>query len=406
VLAGSARGYVGQPRTRLRSSLAVIQIALAVVLVSSAGLMLRTFRNLLSSDSGYHASHVYYGVTVLRPSRYPHFAQQEPFFRKLLNELRATPEIESAAVSTGLPFIGQYYRADIESRETAAGQRGSQLVGDTVSVSPQYLESMGVKLIAGRLIQETDTAESPKVVVVDETLANALWPGQRAIAHFINLDDPAKPVWRQVVGVVAPTRNRTLDSAPRSSTFLPLAQTTDYVNFVVVRSQASTTVVAQVLRSAVARVDADQGVFFVQSFSDLVEGTIAVRRFLFVVLAFFGGVALLLAALGIYGLISFIAASRTREVGIRIALGATRGNIGRLVIAQGIRLTLIGVVAGVLAFALLGRLLSSLLYGTSSFDIATVAFVVTTLGAVAAIAALIPAWRSARVQPAAALRME
>jgi putative ABC transport system permease protein len=406
VLAGSARGYVGQPRTRLRSSLAVIQIALAVVLVSSAGLMLRTFRNLLSSDSGYHASHVYYGVTVLRPSRYPHFAQQELFFRKLLNELRATPEIESAAVSTGLPFIGQYYRADIESRETAAGQRGSQLVGDTVSVSPQYLESMGVKLIAGRLIQETDTAESPKVVVVDETLANALWPGQRAIAHFINLDDPAKPVWRQVVGVVAPTRNRTLDSAPRSSTFLPLAQTTDYVNFVVVRSQASTTVVAQVLRSAVARVDADQGVFFVQSFSDLVEGTIAVRRFLFVVLAFFGGVALLLAALGIYGLISFIAASRTREVGIRIALGATRGNIGRLVIAQGIRLTLIGVVAGVLAFALLGRLLSSLLYGTSSFDIATVAFVVTTLGAVAAIAALIPAWRSARVQPAAALRME
>ncbi len=406
VLAGSSRGYVGQPRTRLRSSLAVIQIALAVVLVSGAGLMLRTFRNLLSADTGYHARQVYYGVTVLRPSRYPKFAQQELFFRKLLNELRATPGIESAAVSTGLPFIGQYYRVNIEARETATGQRGSQLVGDTDSVSPQYLQAMGVKLIAGRLIRETDTAESPNVVVVDQTLANTLWPNQSAIGHSLNLDDPAKPVWRQVVGVVAPTRNRALDSAPRPSTFLPLAQTTDYVNFVVVKSQASTAEVAQLLRSAVASVDADQGVFFVQSFSELVEGTIAVRRFLFVVLAFFGGAALLLAALGIYGLISFIAASRTREVGIRIALGATRGNIGRLVVAQGIRLTLIGVGAGVLAFALLGRLLSSLLYGTRSFDIATVALAVATLGTAAAIAALIPAWRSTRVQPVTALRME
>lgn len=406
VLAGSSRGYVGQPRTRLRSSLAVIQIALAVVLVSGAGLMLRTFRNLLSTDTGYHASHVYYGVTVLRPSRYPKFAQQELFFRKLLNELRATPGIESAAVSTGLPFIGQYYSANIDARETATGHRGTQLLADTVSVSPQYLEAMGVQLIAGRLIRETDTAESPKVVVVDQTLANALWPGQNAIGRFLNLNDPAKPIWRQVVGVVAPTRNRALDSAPRSSTFLPLAQTTDYVNFVVVKSQASTEEVAQVLRNAVASVDADQGVFFVQSFSDLAIGTIAVRRFLFVVLAFFGGAGLLLATLGIYGLISFIAASRTREVGIRIALGATRGNIGRLVVAQGIRLTLMGLGGGVLAFALVGRLLSSMLYGTPSFDIPTVVLAVATLGSAAAVAALIPAWCSTRVQPVKALRME
>jgi putative ABC transport system permease protein len=406
VLAGSSRGFVGQPRTRLRSSLAIIQIALAVVLVSGAGLMLRTFRNLLSADTGYHAGQVYYGVTVLRPSRYAQFEQRQLFFRKLLDDLRATPRIEAAAVSTGFPFVGQYSSVDIEARETATRQRGSQLAGDTDSVSPQYLEAMGVKLIAGRLIRESDTADSPKVAVVDQTLANALWPGQSAIGHFFNIDDPAKPVWRQVVGVIAPTRNRSLDIAPSPSTFLPLAQTTDYVNFVVVKSQDSIAQVAQMLRSAVASVDPDQGVFFVQSFSDLIADTIAVRRFLFLVLAFFGAAALVLAALGIYGLISFIADSRTREVGIRIALGATRGNIGRLVVAQGIRLTLMGLGGGVLAFALIARLLSSMLYGTSSFDIPTVALAVATLGSAAAIAALIPAWRSARVQPVTALRTE
>lgn len=285
-------------------------------------------------------------------------------------------------------------------------RRGAQLVSDTDSVSPEYLEMMGVKLIAGRLIRETDTADSPKVAVVDQTLANALWPGQNAIGHFFNMDDPAKPVWRQVVGVIAPTRNRSLDAAPRPSCFLPLAQTTGYVNFVVVETHASTAQVAQLLRSAVARVDADQGVFFVQSFSDLVGGTIAVRRFLFIVLAFFGAAALLLSALGIYGLISFIAASRTREMGIRIALGATRGNIGRLVVAHGFRLTVTGIGVGVLAFAFLGRLLSSMLYGTPSFDIPTVVLAVATLGSVAAVAASIPAWRSTRVQPVTALRTE
>jgi predicted permease len=406
VLAGSARGQIGQPRTRLRSSLAVIQIALAVVLASGAGLMLRTFHNLLSTNTGYHARDVYYGVTVLRPSRYPKFEQQELFFRRLLDELRAMPGVEKAAVSTGLPFIGQYSSVNVEAKESAKGDLGAQLVSDTDSVSPEYLEMMGVKLIAGRLIRETDTADSPKVAVVDQTLADALWPGQNAIGHFLNLDDPSKPVWRQVVGVIAPTRNRSLDAAPSPSSYVPLAQASGYVNFVVIKTQASTAQAAQLLRSAVASVDGDQGVFFVQSFSDLVGGTLAVRRFLFLVLAFFGAAALLLAALGIYGLISFIAASRTREVGIRIALGATRGNIGRLVVAQGIRLILMGLAGGVAAFALVGRLLSSMLYGTPSFDLPTVGVAVAALGSAAALAALIPAWRSTRVEPMTALRMD
>ena len=406
VLAGSARGLVGQPRTRLRSSLAVAQIALAVVLLSGAGLMLKTFRNLVSTDTGYHADHVFYGVTVLRHSRYPKSEQQQAFFRKLLDELRATPGVEAAAVSTGIPFVGQYDGAVIEARESATGRRGSQLVGDVDPVSTEYMDMMGVKLIAGRLIRESDNADAPKVAVIDQTLAGALWPHQDAIGHSLNVDDPAKPVWRQVVGVVAATRNHSLDIAAYPSAFVPLAQTTGYVNFVVVKSPADTAQVAQMLRNAVAAMDADQGVFFVQSFSDLVGDTIAVRRFLFQVLAFFAAAALLLASLGIYGLISLLAAGRSREVGIRMALGASRGSIAILVMVQGIRLAAIGVAAGLAASALLGRLLSGLLFGVRSFDAATVAVTIAVLGLATLIAALIPAWRSMRVQPMTVLRTE
>ncbi|HEV2448091.1 MAG TPA: ABC transporter permease, partial [Candidatus Sulfopaludibacter sp.] len=267
VLSGSTRTYVGQPRTRLRSALAVFQIALAVVLVSGAGLMLRTFHNLISTDLGYHPQHVYYGVTVLRPSRYGQFEQRQLFFRRVLDQLRATPGIESASVSTGFPLVGQYDGVAVESREAPRGPAGAQLFADSNAVSAGYLEAMGVTLVAGRLIRESDAADAPKVVVIDQTLANTLWTGQSPIGHFLNVEYPAQPVWRQVVGVVAPVHNQSLDISPIPGVFLPLDQTTGYVNFVVVKTQASTAEVSRLLKGAVAAVDADQGVFFIQSMS-------------------------------------------------------------------------------------------------------------------------------------------
>ena len=406
VLSDASRTHSGRPHTRLRSSLVVSQIALAVVLIGSAGLMLRTFINLLSTDTGYQARGVFYGVTVLPRVRYPAFEQRQLFYKQVLDRLRATPGIEFAAVSTGFPYVGQYDDAKAQSAELARNSNDSGISADFNAVSAGYLEAIGIRLLRGRLVAETDTANTPKVVVIDENLAKTLWPSQNPIGQLINTDDPTKPIWRQVVGVVAPARNQSIDLVARPGVYVPLSQTNAYVNFIVLKTSAAPREAARLLKDVVAGVDADQGVFFVQSLPDLIDGTIATRRFLFVVLVFFAGAALVLSTLGIYGLISFIAASRTREVGVRIALGATRGSIGRLIVSDGVRLTLLGVCAGVAILAIVGRLLSSLLFGVRAFDAAAIGLAIVILGITTTLAALVPAWRSTRVEPMVALRAE
>lgn len=403
VLSEASRGSVGRPRTRLRSSLVVGQVAVAVVLLSGAGLMLRTLVNLLSTDTGYRPDHVFYAVTVRPRSQ---AQRQRDFFSQVLDRLRSTPGIEIAGVSTGFPFVGQYDGVKAQSAGSAKNGSDSGVVADFNAVSSGYLEAMGVRLIRGRLIAETDRGDMPKVALIDEDLARALWPDKNPIGQLINVDDPAKPVWRQVVGILATMNNISLDMAARPTVFVPLGQSTGYVNFVVVKSPDSTLDAARLIKSAVASVDANQGVFFVQSLPQLIGDSIAVRRFLFTVLMFFGGTALLLSAFGIYGLIAFVAASRIREVGIRMALGATRKNIVGLVVSQGIRLTLLGAVAGVLASALVGRMLAGMLFGVRVLDVETLLLTISILGAVTTIAALIPAWRSSRVEPMSALRTE
>jgi putative ABC transport system permease protein len=405
-LSNGSRTSVGRPRTKLRSSLVVSQIALAVILISSAGLMLRTFINLLSTNIGYRASHVFYGVTLLPRSHYSQFEQRQLFFKKVLDRLRDTPGIEFAAVSTGFPLVGQYESVKAESADLAKDNRGSGISADFNAVSAGYLEAMGVRLIRGRFVALTDTANTPKVAVIDEGLARTLWPGENPLGQLINTDDPTKPVWRQVVGVVAPMRNQSLDVVARPGIFVPLDQTTGYVNFVVVKASASAQATARLLREAVSSVDTNQGVFFIQSLSDLIANTVAVRQCLFFGLAFFGAAALALSTLGIYGLITFIATSRTRELGIRMALGATRRSLVGLVVGQSIRLTLLGVGTGVLASALLGRLLSGLLFGVRTFDPETILLTIAILGSATTIAALLPAWRNTRVEPMIALRTE
>jgi putative ABC transport system permease protein len=406
VLSDASRTSIGRPRTKLRSSLVVSQVALAVILITGAGLLLRTFVNLRSTDIGYRADHVYYGVTVLPPSRYFQFEQRQLFFKQVLDRLRSTPGVEAAAVSTGFPLVGQYDSVKAQSKQSARNAHDLGISADFNAVSTGYLGAMGVRLLRGRFVTETDTAATPKVAVVDENLASGLWPGENPLGQLINTNDPVKPVWRQVVGVVAPMHNRSLDVAARPGIFVPLDQTTGYVNFIVAKTPANSKEASRLLKNTVASVDSNQGVFFIQSLPDLIANTVAVRHFLFVLLAFFGGAALALSTLGIYGLISFIAASRTREVGIRMALGATRGNIGSLIVSQGIRLALLGEGVGILASAALGHLLSSLLYGVRSFDVETILLTVAILGIATTTATLIPAYRSIRVRPMTALRTE
>jgi putative ABC transport system permease protein len=287
----------------------------------------------------------------------------------------------------------------------AAGEISPEVVAVN-EVSSSFLETMGVRIIKGRSIRETDTAEAPKVTVIDQGTAARFWPHQDPLGKLINAEDPATPVWRQVVGVVAFTRNRSLDIAPRPSIYLPLAQGSSGISFLVVKSFATPAETIRLLKSAVAGVDPDQSVFFSQTVTQLIQDSIATRRFLFLVMMFFGAAALILSALGIYALVSFLAASRVREVGIRMALGATRGRIARLVVFQGIRLALIGTAAGWIGSMFLSRFMTSLLFGVRPFDVGTFMSAVLGLGGVTTLAALIPAYRSARLEPMEALRTE
>jgi putative ABC transport system permease protein len=329
----------------------------------------------------------------------------ELFYKRLLEQLRATPGIESAAASTALPLIGEYNGAKLQTTGMAAGDRSPE-VAAVNEVSAGFLETMGVRIISGRSIRETDTADAPKVTVIDQDTATRLWPHQNPIGKLVNTEDPATPVWRQVVGVVAATRNRSLDIAPRPSIYLPLSQGSSGISFLVVKSFASLFETTHLLRRVVAGADPNQSVYFSETVTQLIKDSIATRRFLFLVMMFFGMAALILSTLGIYALVSFIAATRVREVGIRMALGATRGRIAWLVVFQGIRLALIGTTTGWIGSVLLSRFLSSLLFGVSPFDMSTLLSAVLVLAGITTLAALIPAYRSARLDPMQALRTE
>jgi predicted permease len=395
----------GQRRARLRSVLVIGQIALAVVLVSGAGLMLRTFANLLSTDIGYKPDHVLYAITVLPHDRYPKRTDVELFYEKVLDQLRATPGIDSAAASTALPLIGEYNGAKLQTAAMAAGHRSSEVVAVN-EVSSGFLETMGVRIIRGRTINETDTADAPKVTVIDQDTATLLWPHQDPIGKLVNTEDPATPVWRQVVGVVAPTRNRSLDIAPRPSIYFPLSQGSSGISFLVVKSLAFPQETIRLLKNVVAGVDPNQSVFFAETVMQLIRDSMTTRRFVFLVMMIFGAAALALSALGIYALVSFLAAGRVQEVGIRMALGATRVNIARLVVVQGMRLALAGIAAGLVGSTFLSRFMAGMLYGVRPLDMSTLLSAVAALAVVATLAGVVPAYRSARLEPMQALRKE
>jgi len=397
-------GISGRPQARLRTVLVIGQVALAVVVTSGAALMLRTFAGLLSVDTGYKPEHVLYGVNVLPPLLYPNRSSAEAFYRKVLDQLRAAPEVDSAGVSTGFPLVGEY--GVLKAQPAPAGVEQPGVTAEIDEVSPAYLETMGVRLVEGRTIEETDTAASPPVAVVDEKLAAALWPGQEPLGKLVNLDGPAKPVSRQVVGVMAPTRNRWLDAEPAPSLFVPVSQGRGSVNFVVMKSRLPASRSAEILRQTVRAVDPNQSIFFAQSMTGLLSDSIAVRRFLFFMLAFFAASALILSAIGMYGLISALSAARVREIGIRMAVGARREQIAFLILAQGTRLSLAGAGIGLLASVFLNRLMTGLLFGVKPDNPAALLASVGLLLAASALATLVPALRSAKREPMEALRSQ
>jgi putative ABC transport system permease protein len=329
------------------------------------------------------------------------------FYRRLIEQVKALPGVEDAAASDTLPYSGQSGGAQIqiEGRPPAANfDAGTQ--SEISSVTTDFPATMGIPLLRGRLFDEHDTIQSTAVVVISETAAQRFWPGDDALGKRLKLSADGKDPWREVIGIVRTTRNAGLQLSPRAHIYAPVTQVMSPANFLLVRSALPASELTNMVRQAVARVDQEQPIFLAAPLGSWVADSVAKQRFAVLLLGMFGTLALALAAVGIYGVVSHVVTQRTREVGIRMALGAQATDVLLLVIKQGMKPALLGVAIGLVGALALTRLLRSLLFGVSATDPLTFGVIAVVLGSVALLACYLPARRATKVDPLVALRYE
>jgi len=408
---GSQQATAGRSRQRLRSGLVASAVALAVVLVVGAGLMARSLLALERIDLGFRPARVLTMRLAIPALRYDSPERVVGFYRQLLARVRTLPGIESAGVMRVLPLattIGNW-GLDVEGYEETPGMGAK---GDWQVVSDGAFEAMGMRLVRGRWFSPSDTEVVPLVAVVNETLARAYWRDGQAVGGRLRLGGGRNP-WVQVVGIVADERHNGVTGLVKEKFYLPHAQWHVATGgnlirnaFLVVRASGEPTALAGAVRGEVRALDATVPVASVRTMEDVVGAALATPRLTSFLLAAFAGVALLLAAIGLYGLLAWMVSRRRHEIGIRLAIGAGRAQVVRMVLAQGLTLTGAGLVAGLAGAAALTRLMAAVLYDVTPTDPWTYATVVVGLTGVAAAASLLPAWRAARVDPLVALRTE
>lgn len=397
----------GRGRRRVREGLVIAELAMSVALAICAGLVIRSFVSVMNVDPGFNAQGVLKAQYQLPPSRYPRdfskfpdFTEILQFHERLLSRVRAMPGVQSTAIASAHPLDAGFTNSwRVIGREAEAAEWPEISVRVT---TPSYFETMGLTLIKGRLTEESDDTQAAAVAVINETTAKRFFASQEPIGQQLSF-------WglpRLIVGVVKDERIHGLTEATPAATYIPLAQAPASSGVLLVRSAGDPMRLAGAVRQAIRDTDGQLAVYGVEPFTATVMTSVGQRRFAVLVLAVFAVVTIALALIGIHGVVSYVAAQRTREIGIRIALGATRGSVIALVIRGGLVLALTGIVVG-LGGALAGsRLLTGLLFGVSSVD--PVTFVVVPLVVVLAtlVATWLPARRAARAAPLTAIRAE
>jgi putative ABC transport system permease protein len=383
-------------------------MALAVMLLIGAGLLIRSFVYVSFLDPGFHAAHVLSGYINLAESRYPDAKKQIAFFEEALRRIRGLPGVRSAAVSNSVPLTGINDQGDfrIEGRpEPTVGQDGPQ--ANRPRVSTGYFETMGIRWMQGRLFDPHDSSDSPYVAVISDLAASTFWPGENPIGRRISIgSENGRPVWRQIVGVVQGTRHFGLEAPQKPEIYFPHTQAPSPFMVLVVRAERDASSLISPIRREISAFDPEQAGFGFESMENLVSNAESRRRFQTVLLAAFAALALLLAAIGIYGVTAYTVAQRTREIGVRLALGARPRDVVSMVMKRGLLLTMAGMAMGLGAAMGLTRVLARLLFGVSPFDMATFAGVATLLTLIAALATYLPGRSAARVDPLVALRDE
>ena len=402
------RVSMGAGGRRARQVLVVGQLALAVMLLIGAGLLIRSFVRVAGLDPGFRAPQVLSAFVSLSPSRYGDPARQVAFFEELVHALASQPGVLSAAVTDSLPLTGVNDQGGImvEGRpDPRPGEDGPQ--ANRPRISAGYFDTMGIRLLSGRRLDERDRAGAPPVAVVSALAARTYWPGVNPLGRRLAADwTKAGPVWREIVGVVESTRHFGLEAPQKAEVYLPHAQAPSPFMMLVVRTQGDPSGVVPAVRAQIARMDPEQSVVGFQTMEELLEKSGSRRRFQTALVAAFAFLALLLAAIGIYGVIAHGVAQRNREIGVRLALGARPQDVVALVLRNGMALIVAGTSLGLLGAVALSRTLASLLFAVSPFDPATYGSVAGVLGLVAGVSAYIPSRGAAKVDPLVALRDE
>jgi predicted permease len=397
-------------RQRVRGLLVVSEIALSLVLLIGAGLMIKSFWRLIQVDPGFNPENTLTMVVSLPTSSYADTGRQVAFFQQAVERVGNLPGVEAAGVTTDIPlFGGSSTGFDVGGRPPhAPGQRP---MVEFRSVSPGYFRAMGIPLLRGRAFTEQDVGDAPGVVIINETLARRHFPGEDPVGKRLGFSGPTD--WREIVGVARDTRNYGLDEEVKPEAYMPYTQSAPgYLAgsisgmILVARTASDPQSTVAAIKGEVRALDGNQPVYNIKTMEQYLAESIAQRRFNMLLLAVFAGVAVLLAAVGLYGVMSYMVSQRTHEIGLRMALGAQARDILVMAVRQGLVLIIIGIGVGLAGALALTRVMSGLLYGVGTTDPATFAAIVLLLAFVSLIACYIPARRATRIDPLIALRYD
>ena len=408
---GGRTASVGAAQNRLRGILAVAEISLALVLLTGAGLMLKSLYRLINVNPGFQPDRILTMEMHLSLQRYPKEPAVLSFWRQVLDGVRALPGVQSAALGNHIPLTDSHGRTDISIEGMALPKPGSFPHPDTHVVSSDYVRTLGLVLERGRTLTDADNETSPEVALVNVKLARQFWPNDDPIGKRFMWGrfDPASktpPKWITVVGVVGDTKMYGLANPSRLEVYSSMQQNVENEMNLLVKSQLDPSALTSEIRGVVAGVDKDQSIYAIATMNKILSDGVSAPRLTLVLLGLFSALALILAAIGSYGVISYSVAQRTHEIGVRMTLGAQRADILRMVLGQGGRIAFAGIVIGMVAAFALTRLMSGLLFSVSAGDPATFAAVAALLVLVAIVACYIPARRAIRVDPMIALRHE
>jgi predicted permease len=401
---GRASGAAGREGARLRNTLVILETTLAVVLLTGAGLLINSFVRLLRTPPGFNPEGVVIARTTLPAARYPDAERGKAVYRQALERIATLPGVQSVGVASTLPLATDWqigFRVDGGAENDFYTAYGSW-------VSNDYFRAMGIPLKKGRAFTDEDRADTTPVVVINEMMARRFWPGEEAIGKRIRWGGWNPQGWLTIAGVAADVKFSKLEAESPPAVYMPIFQIPRIRRdaIFIARTTADPASLAAALRREIAAVDSDLPVYDIRTMNQVIAESVERRKFTMGLLTIFAITAMSLAALGLYGVLSYAVTQRTREIGIRMALGGRRLDVLRLVVGQGMKMTMIGAIAGLIASLALTRLMKGLLFGVSASDPLTFAAVALLLAIVALVACWFPARRATKVDPMVALRCE